>query len=51
MFTEFKIDDLKVRFYGDTALVVGQGSIKAHTKNAGSERAIRVDGHVCKNPR
>ena len=32
MFTEFKIDDLKVRFYGDTAIVVGQGSIKAHTK-------------------
>jgi ketosteroid isomerase-like protein len=31
-FTEFKIDDLKVRFYGDTAIVVGQGSIKAHTK-------------------
>ena len=32
VFTEFKIDDLKVRFYGDTAIVVGQGSIKAHTK-------------------
>ena len=31
-FTEFKIDDLKVRLYGDTAIVVGQGSIKAHTK-------------------
>src|SRR5438128_11772016 len=31
-FTEFKIDDLKMRFYGDTAIVVGQGSIKAHTK-------------------
>src|SRR5213594_1737734 len=28
----FKIDDLKVRFYGDMAIVVGQGSIKAHTK-------------------
>jgi ketosteroid isomerase-like protein len=33
VFTEFKIDDLKMRFYGDTAIVVGQGSIKARTKN------------------
>jgi ketosteroid isomerase-like protein len=32
VFTEFKIDDLKVRVYGDMAIVVGQGSIKAHTK-------------------
>jgi ketosteroid isomerase-like protein len=32
VFTEFKIDDLKVRFYGDTGIVLGQGSIKAHTK-------------------
>jgi hypothetical protein len=32
VFTEFKIDDLEMRFYGDTAIVVGQGSIKAHTK-------------------
>ena len=32
MFTEFKIDDLKMRFYRDTAIVVGRGSIKAHTK-------------------
>jgi len=32
VFTEFKIDDLKVRFYGDMAIVVGQGSIKARTK-------------------
>ena len=31
-FTKFKIDDLKVRFYGETAIVIGQGSIKAHTK-------------------
>ena len=31
-FTEFKIDDLKMRFYEDTAIVVGQGSIKARTK-------------------
>lgn len=32
IFTGFQIDDLRVRFYGDTAIVVGQGSIKAHTK-------------------
>ena len=30
VFTEFKIDDLQVRLYGDTAIVVGQGTIKAH---------------------
>ena len=31
-FSEFKIQNVKVRPYGDTAIVVGQGSIKAHTK-------------------
>ena len=30
VFTEFKIDDLQVRFYGDTGIVVGQGKIRAH---------------------
>jgi hypothetical protein len=30
VFTEFKIDDLYVRLYGDTGIVVGQGAIKAH---------------------
>jgi ketosteroid isomerase-like protein len=29
VFTEFKIDDLQVRSYGDTGIVVGQGTIKA----------------------
>ena len=29
-FTEFQIDDLQVRLYGDTGIVVGQGMIKAH---------------------
>jgi LemA protein len=29
-FTQFKIDDLQVRLYGDTAIVVGQGTIRAH---------------------
>ena len=31
LFTEFNITDSNVRFYGDTAIVVGKGSIKAHT--------------------
>jgi hypothetical protein len=30
VFTEFKIDNLQVRLYGDTGVVVGQGTIKAH---------------------
>jgi len=30
MTTEFKIDDLQVRLYGDSAIVVGQGTIRAH---------------------
>jgi len=29
VFTEFKIDDLRVRLYGDTGIVVGEGTIKA----------------------
>jgi len=33
VFTEFKIDDLQVRLYGDTAIVVGQGTIRAHEGN------------------
>ena len=30
VFPEFKIDDLQVRLYGDTGIVVGQGTIRAH---------------------
>ena len=30
VFTEFKIDALRVRLYGDTGIVVGQGTIRAH---------------------
>jgi len=29
VFTEFKINDLRVRLYGDTGIVVGQGTIRA----------------------
>src|ERR1043166_3682358 len=30
VFTEFKTDDLQVRFYEDTGIVVGQGTMRAH---------------------
>jgi ketosteroid isomerase-like protein len=29
-FTEFKIEDVQVRLYGDTGIVVAQGTIRAH---------------------
>jgi ketosteroid isomerase-like protein len=29
-FSEFKIQNLQVRLYGDTGIVVGEGAIKAH---------------------
>ena len=32
-FAELNIGDLQARFYGDTAIVVGQGSLKAHATN------------------
>ncbi len=47
VFTDFKIDDLKVRFYGDMAIVVGQGSIKAHTKTQDlGGKYVRTDTFV-----
>ena len=30
VFSEFKIDDLRVHLYSDAGIVVGQGTIKAH---------------------
>ena len=30
VFSEFEIQDLQVRLYGDTGIVVGEGVIKAH---------------------
>jgi hypothetical protein len=47
VFTDFKIDDLKVRFYGDMAIVVPRLDQSAH-KNTRSEREVRVDGYICK---
>jgi ketosteroid isomerase-like protein len=35
VFTEFKIDDLRVRLYGDTGIVVGEGIVKAHQGKQG----------------
>jgi ketosteroid isomerase-like protein len=32
-FSEFKIQDLQVRLYGETGIVIGEGLIKAHTQN------------------
>jgi hypothetical protein len=29
VFTEFKVDDVRVRLYGDTGIVVGQGIVRA----------------------
>ena len=29
VFPEFKIDDLRVRLYGDTGIVIGEGLLKA----------------------
>ena len=50
VFTEFNIDDLKVRFYGDTAIVLGHGSIKARTKTQDlSGKYVWTDTFVKKN--
>jgi ketosteroid isomerase-like protein len=32
VFTEFKIDDLQVRLYGNAGIVIGEGTIKAHKR-------------------
>jgi len=32
-FSEFKIEDLQVRLYGDTGIVLGAGMLKAHKAN------------------
>jgi len=48
VFTEFKIDDLQVRLYGDTAIVVGQGTIRAHEgkQNLFGGRFVSTDTFV-----
>ena len=50
VFSEFKITDLDVRFYGETAIVVGQGSIKGHTPTKDlSGRYVWTDAFVKQN--
>lgn len=50
VFSEFKITDLDVRFYGETAIVVGQGSIKGHTPTKDlSGRYVWTDTFVKRN--
>ena len=45
VFTEFRIDDLQLRFYADTGIVVGQG---AGGKTESFQREICLDGYICK---
>ena len=48
VFSEFKIQNLQVRLYGDTGIVVGAGIVKAHKgKQDLPRRKIRVDRHIC----
>ena len=50
VFSEFKITDLDVRFYGETAIVVGQGSIKGQTPTKDlSGRYVWTDTFVKQN--
>jgi len=50
VFSEFKITDLDVRFYRETAIVVGQGSIKGHTPTKDlSGRYVWTDTFVKQN--
>ena len=50
VFGEFKITDLDVRFYGETAVVVGQGSLKGHTPTKDlSGRYVWTDTFVKQN--
>src|SRR6478735_2649153 len=36
VFTEFRIDNLQLRFYADTGIVVGQGTIRNRIFSAGN---------------
>jgi uncharacterized protein (TIGR02246 family) len=40
IFDEIKIENLKVRFYGDTAVVNGINTIKAHSKSSDMEEDL-----------
>src|SRR5438045_1506995 len=48
VFSEFEIQNLQVRLYGDTGIVVGENIIKsAQGKARSPRRKIRVDRDVC----
>jgi len=47
VFSEFEIQNLQVRLYGDTGIVVGENIIKAHKGKRDLLGGIRVDRHVC----
>ena len=52
VFSEFKIHNLRVRLYGDTGIVVGEGIHQsAQGKARSSRRKIRVDRHICEGGR
>jgi len=48
VFTEFKIDDLQVRLYGDTGIVVGQRTVRAHERkqNLLGEKFVWTDTFI-----
>jgi ketosteroid isomerase-like protein len=48
VFTQFKIDDLRVRIYGDTGIVIGVGVIKAQkgTKDLFGGKFVWTDTFV-----
>jgi ketosteroid isomerase-like protein len=49
-FSDFKITELNVRFYGDTAIVIGQGLVKGHTPTKDlSGRYVWTDTFVKQN--
>ena len=50
-FTEFKIDDVRARLYGDTGIVVGEGTLKARkgTQNLLNGKFVWTDTFVKKS--
>jgi hypothetical protein len=48
VFTEFKIDDLQVRLYGETGIAVGRARSRRTRKAKSSGREIRLDGYIYK---
>ena len=51
VFTEFKIDDLRIRLYGDTGIVVGREQLGRTRESKSSRRKIHLDRHICETGR